>query len=189
VQAALTASMALDLPNGADLDERRLIAACRRGDSDAFAELVRRHERRVFRLAAKFFSSRDQVEDVAQDTFLRVWEKLDTYREQAPFEHWLTRVCLNCCYARLRKPEAREVPLDRAPAELVQPDAGTRLEAERLLARLDPKDRFLLTLLHGEGHSTAEIAALLGWSRTNVKVRAHRARTRLRRLVEEETRS
>jgi RNA polymerase sigma-70 factor, ECF subfamily len=187
VQAVLTASMALDLPNGADLDERRLIAACRRGDADAFAELIRQHERRVFRLASKFFSSRDEVEDVAQDTFLRVWEKLDTYRERAPFEHWLTRVCLNCCYARLRRPEAREVPLDRAPDQLVEPDAGARLEVQRLLARLDPRDRFLLTLLHGEGCSTAEIAVLLGWSRTNVKVRAHRARSRLRRLVEEET--
>jgi RNA polymerase sigma-70 factor (ECF subfamily) len=196
VRTVLVAAMALDLPNPAGLEERRLIAASRRGDADAFTQLVRRHERRVFRLASRFFSARDEVEDAAQDTFLRVWEKLGTYRQRAPFEHWLTRVCLNCCYARLRKRSSdplspAHVSLDRAPLEMAAlesrgADPDARLEAAELLARLDPRDRFVLTLLHGEGRSTEEIADLLGWSRSNVKVRAHRARRKLRRLIEEE---
>lgn len=166
-------------------EEASLIAACRRGDEEAFALLVRRHEKRVFRLAGRFFRQREEVEDVAQQTFLAVWQKLDTYRARAPFEHWLTRVCLNCCYERLRKKQPAAEPLheDHA-ASSSEPTA--RLEVERLLQTLPPADRFVLLLMHGEGWSVAEIAERLGWSRANVKVRAHRARKKLRQLLAEE---
>ena len=168
-----------------DGEEARWIAASRAGDAQAFARLVRRHERRVFRLAGRFFDSREEVEDAAQETFLTVWSKLHTYRARAPFEHWLTRVCLNCCYGRLRR-RPPETELEREPpAAPRSPDA--RLEVEGLLARLAPKDRFLLTLLHGEELTVAEIADLTGWGRSKVKVRAHRARKRLRALLEGET--
>lgn len=167
-------------------DERQLVAASRGGDRDAFGELVRRHQKRVFRLASRFFRTREEVEDAAQETFLLAWRKLHTYRSRAPFEHWLTRVCLNCCYGRLRreKPteELEERDLSGEPA-----DPTARAEVRGLLARLDPADRFVLLLLHGEGRSVSEIADRLGWSKANVKVRAHRARKKLRQLLEGET--
>jgi RNA polymerase sigma-70 factor (ECF subfamily) len=166
-------------------DEAELIAACRRGDSDAFGELVVRHQQRVFKLAGRFFRRREEVEDVAQETFLQAWRKLDTYRAKAPFEHWLTRVCLNCCYGRFRKRRGDdELPLEYdVPTTAGDPTA--RLEVERLLGQLPGEDRFLLLLLHGEGWSVAEIAGRLGWSKANVKVRAHRARKKLRGLLAE----
>jgi len=168
---------------GAAEDEARLVAASRGGDRDAFSKLVRLHQRRVFRLAGRFFRGREDVEDAAQDTFLTAWQKLHTYRAEAPFEHWLTRLCLNCCYARLRRRPAREVPLEtEQTAQSADPDA--RIEVERLLRPLKPADRFILLLLDGEGWSVAEIAQRLGWTRANVKVRAHRARKKLRRLLE-----
>jgi len=164
-------------------DEARLVAASRGGDRDAFSKLVRLHQRRVFRLVGRFFRGREDVEDTAQDTFLIAWQKLHTYRAEAPFEHWLTRLCLNCCYARLRRRPVRELPLDTEPtARSADPDA--RIEVERLLRPLRPEDRFILLLLDGEGWSVAEIAQRLGWTRANVKVRAHRARKKLRRLLE-----
>lgn len=166
-------------------EEAQLVAAARKGDDGAFAELVRLHQRRVFRLAGRFFRRREEVEDAAQQTFLTAWRKLDTYKAKAPFEHWLTRVCLNCCYEELRRRRASEVELDR---EVTAPrsDPNARLDVERLLAHLPSADRFVLQLMHGEGWSTAEIAERLGWSRSNVKVRAHRARKKLRRLLEED---
>ncbi len=168
---------------GSESEEARLIAACRQGDPDAFADLIRLHERRVFRLAGRFFRQPDQIEEVAQETFLTVWTKLHTYRAEAPFEHWLTRVCLNCCYARLRKERpADELAAERLAAPTSDPDA--RLEVEGLLRTLAPEDRFVLLLLYGEGWSVNEIAERLGWSRPKVKVRAHRARKKLRRLLE-----
>ena len=165
-------------------EDARLVAAAAGGDRDAFGELVRRHQARVFRLANRFFRTREEVEDAAQETFLRAFEKLHTYRAKAPFEHWLTRVCLNCCYRRLRRQGADEVPLALEP-EAPAGDPTAELEARRLLSRLPPEDRFVLVQLHGEGRTTAEIARRLGWTRANVKVRAHRARSRLRRWLEE----
>lgn len=168
--------------------EERLIAAAKEGDEAAFGALVRAHQQRVFRLVGRFFYRPEDVEDVAQETFLRAWRKLSTYRGEAPFEHWLTRLCLNYCFQRLRRHRPLQVELESVP-ELTtadhDPTAG--LEARRLLGRLAPADRFLLLLLEGEGWSTREIAERLGWSRSNVKVRAHRARKKLIRLMEKDT--
>jgi len=168
-------------------EELRLIAACRRGDRDSFAALVLLHQGKVFRLAGRFFRRHEDVEDVAQETFLTVWRKLGTYRGAAPFEHWLTRVCLNCCYARMRagRREASLRTFRGLHDGAARPDApDAKLEIETLLASLPPADRFVLLLLDGEGWSVAEIAERLGWTRVNVKVRAHRARRRLRLLLE-----
>jgi len=165
-------------------DEAALVAESQRGDRDAFADLVRLHQRRVFRLAGRFFRRREDVEDVSQETFLTAWRRLSTYSSRAPFEHWLTRVCLNCCYAALRKirPDG-PVPDGDVPDGRV-PDPAVALEVEGLLKNLSPQDRFILLLLDGEGWSVAEIAEKVGWTRVNVKVRAHRARRKLRRLLE-----
>ena len=165
-------------------DESRLVAASRRGDSGAFSELVRLHTQRVFRLVGRFYRRREDVEDLAQETFITAWRKLHTYKERAPFEHWLTRVCLNCCYAQLRKARRPEEPLAQEGPARLPPDPTAALELERLLKPLAAADRFILLLLDGEGWSTEEIAERLGWSRANVKVRAHRARKKLRKILE-----
>lgn len=165
--------------------EARWIRASLAGDSEAFGALVRRYQERVFALAGRFFRRREEVEEVAQETFLRAWLKLGTYRSEAPFEHWLTRLCLRCAYDRLRREPPSAVPLPERELEQEPHDPTVSLEVERLLARLPPSDRFLLTLLEGEGWSVAEIAQRLGWTKVNVKVRAHRARKRLRRVLEE----
>jgi RNA polymerase sigma-70 factor (ECF subfamily) len=183
VELAWTLEMSLGSSREDAGEEARLVAAGLAGDGSAFGKLVRRHERRVFRLAGRFFRGREDVEDAAQETFVIAWTKLGTYRATAPFEHWLTRVCLNCCYARLRRRPPADLPLPaEIPARGHDPDA--RIDVERLLHHLRPTDRFILLLLDGEGWSVAEIAERLGWSRANVKVRAHRARRRLRHLLE-----
>jgi RNA polymerase sigma-70 factor (ECF subfamily) len=175
-------------PQATEDPEALLIRASLSGDEDAFAALVRRHQGRVFRLIGRFLRRPEDVEEVAQETFLRAWSRLSTYSARAPFEHWLTRLCLRCAYDRLRR-AATEPPLraDGSGHDVEAPagDPDARLEVERLLARLGAADRFLLVLLEGEGWSVAEIADHLGWTPVNVKVRAHRARRRLRRILEE----
>jgi RNA polymerase sigma-70 factor (ECF subfamily) len=193
----MTLDPAAESERGPD-DEGALIRASVGGDGDAFASLVRRHQARVFRLVGRFFRQPQDVEEVAQETFLRAWLKLGTYSARAPFEHWLTRLCLRCAYDRLRRHEGRLPVQPGAPGGAGGPGMGdledvaapatdptARLEVERLLDRLSPADRFLLVLLEAEGWSVADIAERLGWSRVNVKVRAHRARLRLRRVLEE----
>jgi len=166
--------------------EARLVRASLEGDEDPFGALVRAQQVRVFHLLGRFFRRPEEVEEAAQETFLRAWTKLATYRAQAPFEHWLTRICMRTAYDRLRRRGLETVSLgDGAEPGAAAPDPDARLEVERLLSRLAPADRFLLTLLEGEGWSVAEIAARLGWTPVNVKVRAHRARRRLRKVLEE----
>ncbi len=162
--------------------EARLVTAARGGDRDAFSDLVRHHQHRVFRLAGRFFQQRADVEDAAQETFLTAWRRLDTYGSRAPFEHWLTRICLNCCYARLRRSRPM-LPLTE-DTHSPGPDPDASLEVRGLLARLRPADRFLLLLLEGEGWSVDEVSRRLGWTRVNVRVRAHRARRRLKAILE-----
>jgi RNA polymerase sigma-70 factor, ECF subfamily len=168
-----------------DAEEIALVAASLEGDQAAFAKLVRTHQARVFRLAGRFFGRREDVEDVAQDTFITAWRRLSTYAARAPFEHWITRVCLRLCYARLGA-ERRLPDTVGTPDTVIQPrDVAAAIDVERLLARLSPADRFVLLLLDGEGWSVNEIAERLGWTATNVKVRAFRARRRLRRALQD----
>lgn len=183
----LVLPLAIGMTEEARIDpaEAALIAASLDGDQAAFAELVRRHQTRVFRLAGRFFRRREDVEDVAQDTFITAWRRLGTYAARAPFEHWITRVCLRVCYARLGAERRREAPVG-TPDTVIQPrDVAAAIDVERLLARLAPADRFVLLLLDGEGWTVKEIAERVGWTATNVKVRAFRARRRLRRGLED----
>ena len=167
--------------------EASLVSAAQNGDEAAFGALIRRHQDRVFRLVGRFYRRREDVEDAAQETFLRAWRKIATYRRDAPFEHWLTRLCLNLCYQRLRRKRLDLEDLDEAPEPAAVPtDPSAATDARKLLGRLAPHDRFVLLLLDGEGWSVAEIAEKLGWSRVNVRVRAHRARKKLCRIVEDD---
>jgi RNA polymerase sigma-70 factor (ECF subfamily) len=186
MSVTLTMEMPLEAAPGSLDEEAALVAASRGGDPDAFSELVRRHQRRVFRLAGRFFRRPEDVEEAAQETFLAAWSRLGTYKARAPFEHWLTRVCLNLCYEKLRKRHPAEQPLDgESHLGTTGSDPTAAIEAERLLGVLEPADRFVLLLLYGEGWTVAEIADRLGWTQVNVKVRAHRARKKLRRLLEQ----
>jgi RNA polymerase sigma-70 factor (ECF subfamily) len=139
----------------------------------------------VFLLAGRFFRRREDLEDVAQETFFTAWRRLATYEARAPFEHWITRVCLRLCYARLAAERRREEPLESSDLVASTSDPATAIDVERLLATLAPADRFVLLLLDGEGWSVKEIAERIGWTTTNVKVRAFRARRRLRRVLED----
>ena len=182
--AAWATSKPMDDP---DLE---LVRASQGGDSEAFATLIDRHRGKVQRLCGRFFRHPADVDDAAQDTFVRAWIKLHTFRPQAPFEHWLTRVCLNECYGRLRKERpTEELREDDGSLPAVDPPGIAALEAERLLRDLPASDRFLLLMLYGEGWTVAEIADKTGWSTSNVKIRAFRARKKLRSRLSKGRRS
>ncbi len=170
------------------------IAASLRGDGDAFARLVERHQQAVGRLMQRFARDRATREMLVQDTFVEAWQSLAGYRGDAPFLHWLRVLGTRVGYrhwlelARRRPTAARGDDADTLAQIEAPPD--TSLQAREaadivhaLLARLSPRDRLVLTLLHLEGCTGAEIAALTGWSRVMVKVQAHRARRRLAALL------
>jgi RNA polymerase sigma-70 factor, ECF subfamily len=185
-------------------DDRRLVRRVLAGDQEAFALLVRRHQRLVARIAGRFFRQRETIEDVAQETFLKAFQALAGYRGELPLEHWLSRITVNACYDQLRRQRRRDCELvpsqlglgppelwDRLTATAADADVfwrreDARLTAEQLLARLAPAERLVLTLMVLEEQSVREVARMTGWTVTNVKVRAFRARRRLRRLLQED---
>ncbi len=182
--AALTQPIAFSAASTASDPDAALVRRAQKGDRDAFTELVVRHQARVFALAGKFFRRPEDVEEAAQETFLTAWSKLDRYSGRAPFEHWLTRVCLNTSLGLLRRHRPTE-PLEADVAGKNRPTSAG-VDAVLLLNRLPAADAMVLKLLHAEGWSVAEVADRLGWSKANVKVRAHRSRKRLRAWVEKD---
>ena len=180
-----------------------LVRLVRAGDESAFERLFERHRARVARVAARFFPRREAVEEIVQETFVKAYFALDNYAgaHAASFPAWLSQIAVNAAYDELRRQRRRPQHAETSITEEEAQQLGARLDrvlstessvesdlvsrdlAAKLLARLDAEDQLVLTLLDAEGHSVAEIAELTGWSQSKVKVRAHRARAHLRRVL------
>jgi len=174
-------------------DDERLVEAALAGDDQAFATLVNRHKRRVFRLAGRFTRSEHELDDLCQEVFIKVYENLTQFRSDAPFEHWLSRIAVRTCYDALRKQrhEKRQVSLDDIAFEPRDRRIDEQLSAAEArsvlmwaMARLKPEERLVITLMELEEKTVREIAELTGWSQVNVKVRAWRARRALKTILE-----
>jgi RNA polymerase sigma-70 factor, ECF subfamily len=180
-----------------------LIAEVRGGHTAAFAELASRYRDRVERLCQRFFSDREMVRDLTQESFIRAFAGFSTYRAEMPFLGWLRAVVSNVCYDELRrrqrKPEDLVADFDAAEANWIQlvndasPEriveaAEQRREshdlAHKLLDSLRPEDRMVMVLKESEDLSVSEIAEIMGWSEAKVKVRAFRARQAMRKQAE-----
>jgi RNA polymerase sigma-70 factor (ECF subfamily) len=174
-------------------EDAALVLATLRGEHDGFAELVRRYKGRVLGMCSRFARDAHQLEDLAQEVFLRAFKRLAGFRGEAPFEHWLSRLTVTACYDFLRKERRHRdaVELDAQTLELRDvslDNAASAGRAKELLdwamAQLTVEDRMILTLLEIEEKPVREIAGLTGLSESNVKVKAFRARARLRTILE-----
>lgn len=174
--------------------ETDLIERAQGGDEEAFMELVTIYKPRITQMAARFGKDVAEVGDLTQEIFLEVWKSIPKYQAKAPFEHWISKVALNRCRKFLRKEYRRrnsEV-LQEAPAETLS-DSGSderrqkdaKEVLENAMRQLKPDDAWVLTLRELEGYSLQETADLTGWSVATVKVRAHRAKQRLREILEQ----
>ena len=167
----------------------------RRGDGQAYRRLIERHQDHVGRILWRFSRDRRVHEELMQDVFVEAYLSLDTYRAEAPFEHWITRIATRVGY-RFWKEAARQkqsepftaadwdrVTGDEDVLDTLEPaDAAALLHG--LLAQLPPRDRLVLTLRYLEECDVAETARRTGWTRTMVKVQTLRARNKLRKLME-----
>ena len=179
-------------------DLQACLARVAEGDEAAARDLVAHCHPLVAKLVRAHRPRQASADDLVQDVFLKMFTQLPSYqvREGRAFEAWLARLTLRTCADALRSElrRADRVPLSRGAerwldslADGREPAEGEAREArelvEALLAELPPQDRLVLTLLDLEQRSSAEIAELTGWSRAGVKVRAFRARLRLRAAV------
>ncbi len=178
--------------------EAELIAAVLGGDTASFEPLVEKYSPRIFAAARRYARRESEVEDIVQEVWLKAFQKLSSFRGEAPFEHWLMRLAIRTCYDFLRVHQRNR---ESAFSELTDPerdwlnrfvtDPGTAEEdaaaarqlVERLFEQLSPPARLILTLLELEDRSVKEISRLTGWSVPLVKVRAFRARAEMRKLL------
>jgi len=179
-----------------------LVPAARR-DPEAARALVAHCHPLVVRLVRAHRARSLGEEDLVQEVYLKMFSKLDRYEPRAgvPFEHWLSRLtvrtCLDALRTEARRPHRRaasltsaaEAWLDSLRGAAAAPPVDDALAArelvDALLARLQPADRLVLTLLDVEERTVAEVARSTGWSATLVRVRAFRARRRLRAAARE----
>jgi RNA polymerase sigma-70 factor (ECF subfamily) len=181
-----------------------LVSLSRDGDEQAFEEIVRRYSPRVFKTASRFFRQRAQVEEAAQEAFMRAYTQLSSYEGRGNFEGWLTRlttnVCLNIIRSAKRRPESTVADLtedesDWLENQLADVSAARHLSSERglvaadlaekVLSKMSADDRLVLMMMDGEELSVKEVAEATGWSQSKVKIQAFRARRRMRHAVEE----
>jgi RNA polymerase sigma-70 factor (ECF subfamily) len=186
---------------GAEADlpaDEELLARHVAGDPDAFAELVRRHRDRLWRVALRTSGDPEEAADALQDALLSAYRRAATFRGEARVTTWLHRVVVNACLDRVRRRAARpSVPLpehpdggldERDPALRVEaPDPvearETALEVAAALARLPAEQRAALVLVDMEGYPVAEAAGILGCAEGTVKSRCARGRARLLPLL------
>src|SRR5258708_1296028 len=177
-------------------DGRELVRRAEQEDQEAFEELVRRHQHRVFAVAGGILRRREDVEDIAQQVFVKAYFSLKRFDQRAAFSTWLYKITVNECWDLLRKKKVRplvyESDLSEEQARQVitsgekeNPghDISERIEArervERLLEGLDERDRLMLILKEVEGFTIEEIAEILNLNGNTVKVRLFRARRRV----------
>ncbi|MGC8792486.1 MAG: RNA polymerase sigma factor [Bryobacteraceae bacterium] len=185
---------------GPELEEAALVGAAQRGDRHAFERLVRAYDRSVLRLAWSMLRSVEDAQEVYQETFLRAWRKLSSFRAGSCFQTWLYRIASNVCLDYLRKRKVRrEEPVASQPADGLRdpldnfaghrPEADpervlmNRVVAERIREALDgltPRERLVFELRHYHGLRLRTIGEITGSSEEAAKTCLFRATQKLR---------
>jgi RNA polymerase sigma-70 factor (ECF subfamily) len=183
----------------AEPDDAVLIAAVRGGDIASFESLVVRYQPRIFGVVRRYVRRETEAQDVVQDIFIKVFQKLDGFRADAPFEHWLMRLAVRTCYDYLRQQQRNRehnvTDLKDASdsADILERSAPATKDEDRVsaarelvyvvLAQLSPAARMVITMLEIEERTVKEISNQTGWSETLVKVRAFRARAEMKKIL------
>ncbi|MDA7632836.1 sigma-70 family RNA polymerase sigma factor [bacterium] len=180
-----------------EIDVESTLKRVQSGDEDAASELLEYMNPLVMKIVWRRCPVAVAEEDMAQEIFIRVFKNLNQFRGTAHFKHWVSRIAVNTCITYLIKAKSRQKELRKADLSEEQQaviDAsigddkveapGTKVASLELLGlllgRLDPKDRMIIELKELEQKSVKEISRITGWSGVNVRVRAMRAKAKLR---------
>lgn len=180
-------------PAVAPCDEKELTRRAQTGDAEAFGQLVRLHERTVYNLCLRFMRDPHAAEDMAQDAFLKAYRRIASFKGKSAFSTWLYRLTVNTCLDEIAKRKRRQAHSLEPAGEPSFPPPHERDETAAIVrgcvAKLPERDAMLITLYYLEEESYDRIAAKLELPMGTLKTWLHRARKRLRTLVEKELRS
>ena len=182
-----------------DSDAGALVNAALQNDDEAARKLVRRLYPLVARIVRAHRPRRTAEEDICQMIFIKVFQKLSQFSGNVPLEHWVSRVAVNTCLNQIEservRPEVRQADLSVEEQAVIEnlasstnelpPDQrfASRQLVEHLLATLKPVERLAIDLLYLQGRSVEEIRKITGWSAALVKVRAFRARQKMKQQL------
>jgi RNA polymerase sigma-70 factor (ECF subfamily) len=182
------------------LAEAEAIRLAQLGDPAAFERLYQLHSRRVYALCLRMLHNPTEAEDLTQDAFLQLFRKIQSFRGESSFSTWLHRLTANIVLMRFRKKNHPQISLDaaseqdeengRPPIEFGAPDLRLsglidRVNLQRAIDQLPPGYKEMFILHDIEGYQHNEIAQIMGCSTGNSKSQLHKARMRLRRLLQE----
>lgn len=172
-----------------DLSDVYYIRRVKDGHTDEFVHIVRRYQRMVFTIVSKIVSQRETAEDITQEIFLKVFQKLNEFREEAGFATWLYRIAYNTTISELRKRRFNFFSIDDDsvhPSEVELSDSVDEIDMEIklqyleiALKRLSPDDALLISMFYMNNHSIQDISGITGNSVANVKVKLYRIRKSL----------
>lgn len=177
-------------------NDNELISKVLQGDHLAYAGLVNRYQNYVFTLTLRLVKNREEAEEVAQDVFIKAYKYLADFRGDAKFSTWLYTIVNNTCisFLRKKKPDIHSLDEERIFAKVDHQDLGFRADGveqqskhrmvNEAISRLKPDDGAIITLFYKHEQSLEEIAGILGLEVNTAKVRLHRARARLKELME-----
>ena len=178
---------------GLAVSDQELVARARSGDTQAFDALIGLHQDRVFRLAYRMLANAEDAADVQQETFVRAWRSIKSFRSDAAFSTWLHRITVNLCLSRKRRKQAEslEPGVEAASSNPGEPSGTARLvrteraiAVRKVIAGLPPHYRALIVLREIEERPFEEIARILGCSIQSARMRASKARKVLRERLE-----
>lgn len=192
---------AVEFRQNSPISDEELVKAVLEGDETAFSLIFERYRRLSIHLISRFFRQREEIEDIVQQAFTKIYFSLKDFRggHEKSFSAWISRLTVNVCYDELRKRQKRSENLfsDFSEEEEnllsgmieenhsdVEKNLASKDLAEKLLSNLEAKERIAMTLLYGEDFSVAEVAKIVGWSESNVKTKLFRCRRHLRGIFD-----
>ena len=179
-------------------DDSHYIDRVQSGDVSAYSMLIEKHKNLVFSIAVKILGSREDAEEVAQDSFLKAYHSLGTFERKSKFSTWLYRIAYNGAISKKRKKKLDAVEIDdhimfnystdAITSSVNQLDENEQIQLiDKALQQIPEEDNLLITLFYKAEHSIEEISYITGLSQSNVKVKLHRIRKKLYEIVQEMT--
>jgi len=182
------------------VDVQSWVRSVQQGDEAAARALFNHLFPLVIKIVRAHLPRRTSEEDLVQTVFMKLFAKLDQFSGRVPLEHWVSRIAVNTCLNQIStervRPELRWADLSEAEERVLQSLASTTDDLEpshnlasrelvdRLLERLRPPDRLVVTLMHLEGRTVEEVRQITGWNASLIKVRAFRARRKMKKHLE-----